>query len=159
MHVWKLYSKTEVEMNNLVNKLKIFSNGIGMQFGIYNSSALILYLSSEGIQLSNDHILKEINMDESYKYLGVLEADDVKDEIMRERMKWNILDSKDNKIITKLKPYHQNKNFRSVAVVKYGSGLNHLEEGTDIDRKNRSLLKRNKTKQDAGRLKQKWIVN
>lgn len=42
-HVSKLYSKTEMEMNNLVNKLKIFSNDIRMQFGIYNSSSLNLY--------------------------------------------------------------------------------------------------------------------
>lgn len=72
---------------------------------------LVRWTCTEGNQLSNDHILKEINMDESYKYIGVLEADDVKEEIMWESMKGNILeDSKDNRIITKLKPYHRGKN-------------------------------------------------
>ena len=44
------------------------------------------YKNSEGIKLPNDQQVKEIKVDNGYKYLGILEADGINDKAMKEKI-------------------------------------------------------------------------
>ena len=61
-----------------------------MEFGIDKCGILVMkrdrYKKSEGIKLPNDQEIKEIDVDNGYKYLGILEADGIKDEEMQEKI-------------------------------------------------------------------------
>ena len=60
---------------------RIFSEDIGMQFGIEKCAILVIkkgkIVKSDGIELPNDKVIKSLEEGESYKYFGVLEADQV----------------------------------------------------------------------------------
>ena len=85
----KLYSKTEKVLDSLIQTVRIFSEDTGMQFGIDNGmqfgidkcAILVMekgkIVNSDGIQLPNDKLIKSLEEGESYKYSGVLEADEV----------------------------------------------------------------------------------
>ena len=87
----KLYAKDEKQLDPLVNTVQIFSLDIGMEFGIDKCGILVMkrgrYKNSEGIKLPNDQEIKEINLDNGYKYLGILEADGIKDKEMKEKIR------------------------------------------------------------------------
>ena len=83
----KLYGKTENQLDTLVNTVRIFSSDICMEFGIEKCGMLIMkrgkFVKSEGIKLPNDEKIKEVDLDMGYKYLGILEADGMKDTKMK----------------------------------------------------------------------------
>ena len=89
----KLYSKSEKALDLFIQTVRIFSEDIGMQFGMDKCAMLVMkkgkIVKSDGIQLANDKVIKLLEEGESYKYLGVLEADEVivnemKDKVKRE---------------------------------------------------------------------------
>ena len=77
----KLYSKSERALDCLVQTVKIFSKDIGIQFEIDKCTILVMkkvkIVKSVNIQMPNDKVFKSIEEGESYKYLGVLESDEV----------------------------------------------------------------------------------
>ena len=66
---------------SLPNTVRIFSNAIAMAFGSGKCATLIITqgiaLQTEGINLPNKNI-KGLNIDKTYKYLGILQASDIK---------------------------------------------------------------------------------
>ena len=131
----------------MVNTVRIFSNDIKMEFGISKCGVLTMkrgkIAHSDGISLPDGQ--RMMNIDEhGYKYLGVLEADEVKhiqmkDQIRKEYIRRirKILKSKLNagNIISAI-------NSRAVAVVRYGAGIIKWkkDEMQELDRKTRKLL-------------------
>ena len=87
----ELCVKDEKQLDSLVNTVQIFSLDIGMEFGIDKSGILVMKRGrckkSEGIKLPNDQEIKEINVDNGHKYLGILEADGTKDKEMKENIR------------------------------------------------------------------------
>ena len=81
MDYLKLYSKSERALDCLVQTVKIFSKGIGIQFEIDKCAISVMkkakIIKSDNIQMPNDKVFKSIEEGESYKYLGVLESDEV----------------------------------------------------------------------------------
>ena len=77
----KLYSRTEKELNSLVETVRIFSKDINMEFGIQKCALLVLKrgksVKTEGIQLQDSSFIRSLEYDENYKYLGVLQANEV----------------------------------------------------------------------------------
>ena len=77
----KLYSRSEKALDYLIQKVRIFSEEIEMQFGIDKCTMLVMkkgkLVKSDRIQLPNDKVIKSLEEGESYKYLGALEADEV----------------------------------------------------------------------------------
>ena len=73
----KMYGKLE----SLLNTVRIFSNDISMEFGLDKCATLAIIkgkvIETQGMNLPNNNI-KGLNLDESYKYLGILQADDIK---------------------------------------------------------------------------------
>ena len=84
----KLYSSYNNEIDNLVNVVKIVAGDIGMQFGFEKCSVLKMkrgkQVHYEGIDLGYGVVIEEAD-EEGYKYLGILERDDICQEKMKEK--------------------------------------------------------------------------
>ena len=78
----KLYGKSSDKLELLLNAVQIFSTDISMEFGLEKWATLTIHKGkathTEGLTLSNNNTIKELSLEESYKYLGVLQAEDVK---------------------------------------------------------------------------------
>ena len=74
----KLYSRSEKGLDSLVQAVHVFSEDIGMEFGIENCARLVMekgkILKSVGIEFPEGKVVKSLQEDESYKYLGILET-------------------------------------------------------------------------------------
>ena len=77
----KLYGKSSNELESLLNTVRIFSTDISMEFGLEKCATLAIHKEkathTEGLILSNNTI-KGLSLEESYKYLDVQQAEDVK---------------------------------------------------------------------------------
>ena len=92
----KLYSQSEKALDSLVQTVCVFSEDIGMEFGIENCAMLVMekgkIVKSVGIELPDGKVIKSLQKGESYKYLGILEADkflNVSKEYIRRLRKFN----------------------------------------------------------------------
>ena len=87
MDYLKLYSRRETGLDSLVQTVCAFSEDIGMEFGIEKCAMLVMekgkIVKSVGIELPNGKVIKSLQEGESYKYLGILEADKFLEEKMR----------------------------------------------------------------------------
>ena len=86
----KLYSQSEKGLNSLVQTVLVFSEDIGMKFGIEKCAMLVMekggILKSVGVELPDGKVIKSLQEGERYKYLGILKAD----EFLEEKMKLNV---------------------------------------------------------------------
>ena len=77
-------------MDSLVQAVRIFSEDVGMGFGIEKCAMLVLekgkILKSVAIELTDGKVIKLLQEGESYKHLGILEAD----EFLEEKMKLHV---------------------------------------------------------------------
>ena len=77
----KLYGKSTAELELLLNIVRIFSNDISIEFDLDKCATLTItkgkVTETEGMNLPKNNI-KGLNLDETYKYLGILQADDFK---------------------------------------------------------------------------------
>ena len=85
----KLYPKSERELDSLIQTVRIFSDYVGMVFGLNKCAVLVLkrgkMVQTEGIKLPDGKRMREVKLD-GYKYLGVLQLDS----IMYSEMKENV---------------------------------------------------------------------
>ena len=85
-----MYSRREKGLNSLVQTVRVFSQDIGMEFGIEKCAILVMekgkIVKSVGIELPDGKVIKSLQEGESYKYLGILEAD----KLLEEKMKLNV---------------------------------------------------------------------
>ena len=62
-----------------------------MQFGVSKCGALVMkrgkMCKCKGIEILSGELIKEIDTEGGYKYLGVLEADTIKDKEMKDNLK------------------------------------------------------------------------
>ena len=78
----KLFAKNEKELETLIHAVRIYSQDIGMEFGI--ETCAMLFMKSrkrrmtEGMELPNHDRIRTLEENETYKYLGILEADIIK---------------------------------------------------------------------------------
>ena len=137
----KLFGKTEKQLESLMNTVRIFSDDIRMEFGIKKCGVLVMkkgkHVRSEGIEIPSGEKIKEIDLANGYKYLGILEADGIKDKCMKENFRSEILKSKSNS-----KNTISAINSRAVSIIRYSAGIVtwSVNELQDLDRKTRKLL-------------------
>ena len=78
----KLFAKNEKELEILLQSVRIYSQDIGMEFGMEKCAILVMKsgkrLITEGIELPNQVVIRTLGEKETYKYLGILEADTIK---------------------------------------------------------------------------------
>ena len=128
--------------------ISCFSEDIGMEFGIEKCATLVMekgkIVKSVGIELPDGKVIKSLQEGESYKYLGILEAD----KFLEEKMKFNVL----KECIRRLRKIFKSKlnggnlvcgvNAWAVSLLRYSAAFvswrkNELQP---IDRKTRNLF-------------------
>ena len=86
----KVHGRGEKGLDSLVQTVCVFSKDIGMEFGTEKCAMLVMekgkIVKSVGIELPDSEVIKSLRESESYKYLGVLEAD----KFLEEKMKLNV---------------------------------------------------------------------
>ena len=86
----KVHGRGEKGLDSLVQTVCVFSKDIGMEFGTEKCAMLVMekgkIVKSVGIELPDGKVIKSLQESESYKYLGVLEAD----KFLEEKMKLNV---------------------------------------------------------------------
>ena len=144
----KLYGKDTCELDSLVQSVRIFSEDIGMEFGINKCAVLEITHGKvqrrEGIELPNGAEIRSLDPEEHYKYLGILESDMVQSKQMKE----NLAKEYYRRIRKILKSGLTGKNIiqainsRAVSLIRYGAGIIDWtqEELRKMDGKTRKLL-------------------
>ena len=124
----KLFGRSFVEIDKLVSTVYLTSADMRMEFGIRKCSVLVLkkgkVVESDGVLLPNGERMQSVE-EEGYKYLGILEVDDLQHTVMKEqfcaeyfrRLK-KVLSSKLNgrNVIRAINAW-------AVAVMWYGAGV------------------------------------
>ena len=124
----KLFGKSQNLIDSLANTVYLFSNDIGMEFGIGKFGVLVMQrgkvVATDGTELPDGQVIKDIE-ENGYKCLGILEMDKIKEVEMKEaftteyyRRLGLVLDSKLNgrNKITAINTW-------AVAVLRYGAGI------------------------------------
>ena len=77
----KLYGNSEKEAERLKNTVRIFSKDIALEFGISKCAHATMkegkLVSVSGVELRSREVIPELELDKGYKYLGILEANDI----------------------------------------------------------------------------------
>ena len=143
----KLYGKDEREIGTLVGCVKEYSDKIGMRFGLDKCGVLViekgLKKKCEGIDLPDKERIKEID-DNGYKYLGVLEAENIMEREMKVKLKVEYF--RRVKLLLKSKLYGGNMikgmNAWAVSVLRYSAGIIEWtkKELKAIDVKTRKMM-------------------
>ena len=119
MNDLKLFGKSQDQIDSLIKTVFIFSEDIGMEFGLKKCGVVILkkgkLVKSDGIHLPSQEIMKEVD-EKRHTYLGILELNG-KNEI-------------------------QATNTWAVALLRYGAGIINwkVDKLTKIDRTTRKTL-------------------
>ena len=103
----KLFAKNEKELETLILTVRIYSRDIGMEFGIEKCAMLVMKSGkrqlTDGMELPNKDEIKTLAENETYEYLGILEADTIKQAEMKEKIQkeylrrtWKLLETKLN---------------------------------------------------------------
>ena len=75
----KLFAKTEKELETLIHAVRIYSQDIGMEFGIGKCAMLVMKNGklhmTDGNELPNHDRNRTLKENETYKYMGIFEAD------------------------------------------------------------------------------------
>ena len=84
----KLFVKNKNQIDFLVETVHLFSEDIGMQFGIKKCGVLIMergkVIREDGIRLSDRQLMKDIG-ETGYTYLGILKTKKIKEKEMKEK--------------------------------------------------------------------------
>ena len=77
----KLYGKNEKEIDALTNTVRIFSDDINMSFGLDKCAKVTINRGKmeigSGITLPDGNEIKNLDIEDEYKYLGLLESDEL----------------------------------------------------------------------------------
>ena len=86
----KLFAKNEKKMETLIHTVRIYSQDIGMEFGIEKCALLVMKSGkrhlTDGIKLPNQDKIRTLAENETCKYLGILEADTIKQVEMKNKI-------------------------------------------------------------------------
>ncbi|KAL1446402.1 hypothetical protein WDU94_005646 [Cyamophila willieti] len=150
----KLYADSETKLNTLIDKVKEFSEDIGMKFG-YDKCAkvnIVRGMIRERTNISEEQPatdIKELEAGEAYKYLGILEDGSVDHRKMKDIIRKEYY--RRVRLVLKTELNAKNKiealNSLAMPVVEYGFGIIEWtkEEIRQMDRKTRKLLTMNKS--------------
>ena len=78
----KLFAKNKKELETLIHAVRIYSQDIGMEFGIEKCAMHVMKSDkrhlTDGMELPNQDKIGTLAENETYKYLGILDADNIK---------------------------------------------------------------------------------
>ena len=86
----RLFAKNEKELETLIHAVRIYGQDLGMEFGIEKCAMLVMKISQRhltgGTELPNQDKIRTLGEKETYKYLGILEADTIKQVQMKDKV-------------------------------------------------------------------------
>ena len=147
----KIYGKNTKQLDSLVQTIRIITEDMRMEFGINKCAVVNLnrgkITQTEGIKLPNNKTIQDIGMT-SYKYLGILESDNIKNQEMKTAIRKEYFSRVKAVLKSKLNSGNTVKavNTWAVPVVRYSGGIFEWtkEDLENIDRKTRKLMTINK---------------
>ena len=78
----KLFAKNKKELETLIHSVRIYSKDIGLEFGIEKCAMPVMKSGKrhliDGMELPNQDKIRSLEEKETYKYLGILKADTIK---------------------------------------------------------------------------------
>ena len=84
----KLFAKNERELETLIHAVRIYNQDIRMEFGIEKCAMLVMKSDkqhmTDRMELPNHDRIRTLKEKETYKYLGILEADTIKQVQMKD---------------------------------------------------------------------------
>ena len=84
-----MFTKNEKEFEAQICEARIYSQDIGMEFGTEKCATRKMKSGkrhlTDGMELTNQDKIRTIGEKETYKYLGVLEADTIKQKETKEK--------------------------------------------------------------------------
>ena len=88
----KFFGKTKRDMESLRNTVRLFSEDIEMQFAIDKGAITVLKRgkldsSNNDIIFENQNTIRALDEKNCYKYLGILEVDNIKHQQMKSQLK------------------------------------------------------------------------
>ena len=87
----KLFAKNDQDLEGLLNKIKEFSSDIGMEFGLEKCTKASFVRGKlqkkSSINLDIDTTIRDLDPEETYKYLGVNEGDGINHASMKEKIR------------------------------------------------------------------------
>ena len=156
----KLFAKNEKELKTLVHTVRIYSQDIGMEFGIEKWALLVMKRGRRHLtELPNQDKIRTLAENETYKYFGILEADTIKQVEMKNKIQKEYLRRTRKLLETKLSSRNLIKgiNTWAVSLVRYsGPFLKWTrDELRQMDQRTRKLMTMHKAlhpRDDFGRL-------
>ena len=142
------FAKNEKELETLIHTVRIYSQDTGMELGIEKCAMLVNKSGkrnlTEGMGLSKQDKLRTLGEKETYKYLGILKADTIKQVVMKEKIKKEYLRKTRKLLDIKLSRRNLNKRLDTWAVpfVRYSGPFlkGTREELKQMDQRTRKLM-------------------
>ena len=145
----KLFEKkNEKELETLIHAVRIYSQDIGMEFGIEKCAMLVMKSGkrhlTDVMELPSQDKIRTLTENKTYKYLGILEADTIKQVELKNKIKKEYHRRTRKLLETKLssRNFIKGINTRAVTLVRY-SGLFlkwTREELKQMDQRTRKLM-------------------
>ncbi|KAJ7335694.1 hypothetical protein JRQ81_013635 [Phrynocephalus forsythii] len=145
-----MHGKSQQEIESILNKVRIFSNDIAVEFGLDKCATLSIIrgkiVKTEGIYMTNNFI-KTLDEEESYKYLGVLQADNIKHKEVKNKVSQEYIRRVGKILKSKLngKISIQAINTWAVPVLRYIAGVINWTQG-ELEALDRNTRKNNDIK-------------
>ena len=144
----KLSAKKEKELETLIHAVRMYSQDIGMEFGIEKCAMLVMKSGkrhmTDGMELPNHDKIRTLEENETYKYFSILEADTIKQVEMKDKIQKEYLRRTRKLLETKLSSKNLIKgiNTRAVPIVRYsGPFLKWTrDELKQMDQRTRKLM-------------------
>ena len=144
----KIFAKNDKELEALIHAVRIYRQDIGMEFAIEKYATLVMksdkWHLTDRMELPNQEKIWTLGEKETYKYLGILEADTIKQVEMKEKIKKEYLRKIRKLLDTKLCNRNLIKgiNTRAVPLVRYsGPFLKWTkEELKQMDQRTRKVM-------------------
>ena len=131
-----------------VHAVRIYSQDIGMEFDVEKCAMLVMKSGkrhmTDGMELPNQDKIRTLEENETYKYLGILEADTIKQVEMKDKIRKEYLRRTGKLLETKLSGRNPIKgiNTCSVPLVRYSRPFLKLtrDEIKQMDQRTRKLM-------------------
>ena len=142
----KLFAKNEKEQETLIHTVRIYSQDIGMELGIDKCTMLVMKSGkrhlTDGMELPNQNKNWTLGEKETNKYLGILEADAVKQVRMKDKIKKEYLRSTRKLLETKLcgRSFIKEVNTWALHLVRYSGTLSQIDQRRTNGPKTRKLM-------------------
>ena len=116
----KLFAKNEKEPETPIHAVRIYSQDIWMEFGMEKCAMLVMKSGkrhlTDGMELANQDKIRTLAENETYKYLGILEADTIKQVEMKNKIQKEYLRRTRKLLETKLSSRNLIKEINTWAV-------------------------------------------